>query len=148
MASVSLKSWSSTRRFLSNHWSNWISHAKANPGKISFATPGYGTQPHLLGEMLKLTTGIKHRARSLQGACTSQSPICWQGRCKCISTPLLVSSHIEAGKAHGSGVADETRSPQLPAVRRRPKVGLQRCGRHSGPHCCPRGHFAKHRHAG
>src|SRR4029077_10693572 len=35
-----------------------VSYAKANPGKISFATPGFGTQPHLLGEMLKLMTGI------------------------------------------------------------------------------------------
>src|ERR1700730_6059097 len=35
-----------------------VSHAKANPGKISFASPGYGTQPHLLGEMFRLMTGI------------------------------------------------------------------------------------------
>ena len=33
------------------------SYPKANPGKISFASPGFGTQPHLLGEMFKLITG-------------------------------------------------------------------------------------------
>ena len=33
------------------------SYTKANPGKISFASPGFGTQPHLLGEMFKLITG-------------------------------------------------------------------------------------------
>ena len=33
------------------------SYAKANPGRISFASGGFGTQPHLLGEMFKLITG-------------------------------------------------------------------------------------------
>src|SRR5262249_44055289 len=33
------------------------SYAKANPGKLSFASPGFGTQPHLLAEMFKLLTG-------------------------------------------------------------------------------------------
>src|SRR6516225_4655230 len=33
------------------------SYTKANPGRISFASPGFGTQPHLLGEMFKLITG-------------------------------------------------------------------------------------------
>src|SRR4051812_1084825 len=30
-----------------------IAHAKANPGKINFASPGYGTPPHMIGEMFK-----------------------------------------------------------------------------------------------
>jgi tripartite-type tricarboxylate transporter receptor subunit TctC len=29
------------------------SYAKANPGKVTFASPGFGTQPHLLGEMFR-----------------------------------------------------------------------------------------------
>ncbi len=35
-----------------------VAYAKENPGKINFASPGYGTQPHLLGEMLKHATGV------------------------------------------------------------------------------------------
>ena len=34
-----------------------IAYAKANPGKVHFSSPGYGTQPHLLGEMLKCRPG-------------------------------------------------------------------------------------------
>jgi hypothetical protein len=33
------------------------SYAIANPGKVSFASPGFATQPHLLGEMFRLATG-------------------------------------------------------------------------------------------
>ncbi|MGA7487990.1 MAG: tripartite tricarboxylate transporter substrate binding protein [Xanthobacteraceae bacterium] len=35
-----------------------IAYAKANPGKLNFASAGVGTAPHLAGEMIKLRTGI------------------------------------------------------------------------------------------
>jgi tripartite-type tricarboxylate transporter receptor subunit TctC len=36
----------------------FVAYAKANPGKINFASPGVGTQPHILGELFKSTAGI------------------------------------------------------------------------------------------
>lgn len=36
----------------------FIAYAKANPGKLNFASAGIGTTPHLSGEMLKQRTGI------------------------------------------------------------------------------------------
>jgi len=36
-----------------------IAHAKANPGKLNFASAGVGTAPHLAGEMIKLRAGIE-----------------------------------------------------------------------------------------
>ena len=35
-----------------------VQFAKANPGKLNFATPGIGTTPHMAGELLKARTGI------------------------------------------------------------------------------------------
>jgi len=35
-----------------------IAYAKANPGKLNFASAGIGTTPHLAGEMFKQRTGI------------------------------------------------------------------------------------------
>ena len=37
----------------------FIAYAKANPGKLNFASAGIGTAPHLAGEMIKLRTGIE-----------------------------------------------------------------------------------------
>ena len=34
-----------------------VAYAKANPGKVHFPSPGFGTQPHLVGEMFKSLTG-------------------------------------------------------------------------------------------
>ena len=35
-----------------------IVYCRSNPGRIAFASPGYGTQPHLLGDMFKATAGL------------------------------------------------------------------------------------------
>jgi tripartite-type tricarboxylate transporter receptor subunit TctC len=40
-------------------FAEFISYAKANPGKLNFASAGIGTAPHLAGEMIKLRTGIE-----------------------------------------------------------------------------------------
>jgi tripartite-type tricarboxylate transporter receptor subunit TctC len=37
----------------------FIAYAKANPGKISWASPGVGTVPHLAGELFKHMAGIE-----------------------------------------------------------------------------------------
>jgi tripartite-type tricarboxylate transporter receptor subunit TctC len=38
--------------------SEFVAYAKANPGKINFASPGIGTSIHLCGEMFKMLTGV------------------------------------------------------------------------------------------
>jgi tripartite-type tricarboxylate transporter receptor subunit TctC len=93
-----------------------VSHAKGNPGKISYASPGYGTQPHLLGEMFRLMTGInivhvpyKGPAQAVTDLLTGQVQMYFD-------TIALFLPHIETGKLTALAVADEARSPQLPAV--------------------------------
>jgi tripartite-type tricarboxylate transporter receptor subunit TctC len=36
----------------------FIAYAKANPGKISMASPGIGTSPHIAGELFKMMAGV------------------------------------------------------------------------------------------
>ena len=36
----------------------FIGYAKANPGKINFASPGIGSVPHMSGELFKMMTGV------------------------------------------------------------------------------------------
>ena len=38
---------------------SFIDHAKANPGKVTYSSPGIGTTPHLSGELFKRMAGIQ-----------------------------------------------------------------------------------------
>jgi tripartite-type tricarboxylate transporter receptor subunit TctC len=42
-----------------NTFAELIAYAKANPGKLNFASAGVGTAPHLAAEMIKLRAGIE-----------------------------------------------------------------------------------------
>jgi tripartite-type tricarboxylate transporter receptor subunit TctC len=80
-----------------------VSHAKANPGKISFASPGFGTQPHLLGEMLKLMTGINIVHVPYKGPAQAITDLLAGQVQMYFDTVALFLTHIEARKTHGSG---------------------------------------------
>jgi len=45
-----------------------VAHAKANPGKLSFGTPGIGTPQHIAGEMLCHQAGIRMEHIPYRGA--------------------------------------------------------------------------------
>jgi tripartite-type tricarboxylate transporter receptor subunit TctC len=93
-----------------------VGHAKANPGKISYASPGYGTQPHLLGEMFRLMTDINIVHVPYKGPAQAVTDLLAGQVQMYFDTVALFLSHIEAGKLAALALADETRSPQLPAV--------------------------------
>src|SRR5262245_11652957 len=45
-----------------------IAYAKANPTKLSFASPGLGTAPHVAGELFKMMSGVNMTHVSYRGA--------------------------------------------------------------------------------
>lgn len=93
-----------------------VSRAKANPGKINFASPGYGTQPHLLGEMFKLTTGVDIVHVPYKGAAQAITDLL-AGRVQMeFETIPLLLPHVETGKLTALALADDMRSAQLPNV--------------------------------
>jgi tripartite-type tricarboxylate transporter receptor subunit TctC len=93
-----------------------IAYAKTNPGKISFPSPGYGTQPHLLGEMFKLMAGIDIIHIPYKGPAAAITDLL-AGQVQMYFENIgLLLPHIEAGKLRALAVADEARSLQLPNV--------------------------------
>jgi len=90
---------------------------KANPGKYTYASPGYGTTPHLACEWLfKLTYGLDVTHVPFQGAAPAvQSVLAGE-------TPILhnvlpaVAPHVRQGTMRALAVAAAKRSPYLPDV--------------------------------
>jgi len=93
-----------------------IAYAKANPGKLNFASPGTGTAPHLTGEMLWLAAAIKVVHVPYAGLGPAMTDLI-AGHVDVMvdnlgnSLPL-----IRGGKLKALAVANEKRIPELPDV--------------------------------
>jgi tripartite-type tricarboxylate transporter receptor subunit TctC len=98
-----------------------IALLKANPGKYSYASPGYGTMPHIAFTwLLKLENGIDITHVPFQGAAPAvQSVLSGQTPVFHMVLPV-VAPHIKAGTIRPLAVTDTKRSPLLPDV---PTIG-------------------------
>jgi tripartite-type tricarboxylate transporter receptor subunit TctC len=99
-----------------NSLAQLIAYAKRNPAKITFGSSGYGTQPHVLGEMLKLMAGIDIVHVPYRGAGQSVTDLL-AGQVQMIfETTAILLPHIQGGRLRALAVAVEARSPFLPEV--------------------------------
>jgi tripartite-type tricarboxylate transporter receptor subunit TctC len=94
----------------------FIAYAKANPGKVNFASGGIGTSPHLSGELLKTMTGIdivhvpyRGAAPALTDVLAGQVPVLFD------NLPSSIP-HIRDGGLRALGVTAAKRVPALPDV--------------------------------
>ena len=93
-----------------------VAYAKRNPGTITFGSSGYGTQPHMLGQMLRLMAGIDIIHVPYRGAGQSVTDLL-AGQVQMIfETTAILLPHVQAGKLRALAMATETRSPLLPDV--------------------------------
>ena len=103
-----------------------VIYAKANPGKISFASPGYGTQPHLLGEALRLTTNITIVHVPYKGPAQAVTDLLAGQVQMYFETIAILLPHVEAEKLRALAVADDFRSARLPDVPTTAESGFPR----------------------
>ena len=115
-----------------------IALLKANPGKYSYASPGYGTTPHLACEWLfRLDNGIEITHVPFQGAAPAvQSVLAGQ-------TPVFhnvlpaVAPHIRAGTMRALAVAASKRTPHFPDLPTIGEAGFPATRSASGWACSP-----------
>lgn len=101
-----------------------IAYAKANPGKLNFASVGIGSQPHLCGELLKQMTGISMVHVPYAGVAPATTDlISGQMDLGCLNAPPLLP-HIESGGLRALAVASLKRSDKLPDVPTLDELGL------------------------
>jgi tripartite-type tricarboxylate transporter receptor subunit TctC len=97
---------------------DFITYAKANPGKINMATPGIGSSVHLAGELFMTATGIDLVPVHYN---TSYVPDLLAGRVQLVFSPIPATiEQVRTGSLRALAVTSATRSPALPDV---PTVG-------------------------
>ena len=101
-----------------------VTYAKANPGKLTFASPGVGTSTHLLGELFKLNQGVDIVHVPYKGGGPAITDYV-AGRIDLYSdaiAPLL--PWVQQGKIKPLAVTSEQRLPDLPNVPTVAKAGM------------------------
>jgi len=98
----------------------FIAYAKANPGKVNYASAGNGTTVHLAGELFNMMTGAKMVHVPYRGSALAL-PDMLGGRVQVMFDALPSSiEHVRTGKVRALAVTTATRSPVLPDI---PTVG-------------------------
>jgi tripartite-type tricarboxylate transporter receptor subunit TctC len=99
-----------------------VTYAKANPGKVSWGSQGFGVAPHLLLELFKLEAGVNIVHVPYRGTAPMLAAI-MAGEVQVVADPMTTSlPHIESGRLRPIAIAGPTRTPKLPHV---PTTGEQ-----------------------
>lgn len=96
----------------------FIAYAKANPGKLSYASAGIGSQLHVSGEMIQNGWGIKFNHIPYKGAADMVNDLV-AGRLD-VASDLTMLQYVKQGKAKLLTVFGDKRLDEFPNV---PAIG-------------------------
>ena len=107
-----------------NTLNDFITYAKANPGKLNYASQGNGSVSHIGTEIFKQISNIdlvhvpyKGSGAAIQDVLTGQVQVF-------ITTPPSVMQHIQVDKLKALAVTGKTRHPMLPNVPTTAEAGV------------------------
>jgi tripartite-type tricarboxylate transporter receptor subunit TctC len=93
-----------------------ISHAKANPGKLTFAIGSTGSAGHLSTELLRRASGIEYLIVPYKGSAPAYQDLLG-GQIDAFIDPILGSaSYAKAGQLKVIAVTSKSRLPSMPDV--------------------------------
>jgi tripartite-type tricarboxylate transporter receptor subunit TctC len=101
-----------------------VALAKAEPGKLNFASAGVGGLPHLAGELFKLTAKIDIVHVPYRGAAPAINDLLGQQvQMTFLDLPVILPQ-IKAGNLHPIALGARQRAPQAPDVPTTAEVGM------------------------
>lgn len=93
-----------------------IAYAKANPGKITFGSPGSGASPHVSGELFKSMTGTDMLHVPYKGSAPAMTDLLGGQTSVMFDNMPSAIQHVRSGKLRPIAVTTAKRSPELPDV--------------------------------
>ncbi|MEI6718422.1 MAG: tripartite tricarboxylate transporter substrate binding protein, partial [Betaproteobacteria bacterium] len=96
-----------------------IKYAKANPGKINYASSGNGTPYHMAGELFKYMASVNMTHIPYKGSAAARTDVLSGQVDVMFDAVTTMTENIKAGKVRGLATTGRTRStvaPELPTV--------------------------------
>jgi tripartite-type tricarboxylate transporter receptor subunit TctC len=105
-----------TNALPANNVQELIAYAKANPGKLNYASPGTGTAMHLAGELLNTMAGIQIVHVPYRGGAAAYPDVI-SGRIELQIDPMQASmQNIDAKQVKALAIASLQRAPNAPSI--------------------------------
>jgi tripartite-type tricarboxylate transporter receptor subunit TctC len=93
---------------------DFVAHAKANPGRLSYASSGNGTSGHLAMELLKQRAGMSLVHIPYRGGAPALTDLlAGQTQAMFLNTDGVLQ-HLRSGRLHGLAISSPQRNPLLP----------------------------------
>ena len=94
----------------------FIAYAKANPGKLAWASPGVGTAGHVCGELFKMMAGLNMVHVPYRGGGAAMADLL-SGQLQAYVGAMTSSlEYVKAGSLRALAVTTATRSEALPEI--------------------------------
>ena len=101
-----------------------VALAKAEPGKLVFASTGHGGMPHMAMELLKLTAGIQLVHTPYTGAAPAVNDLLGGHVQMMFADVPVLLGNIQAGKLRALAIGSRTRIANLPNVATTAELGM------------------------
>lgn len=105
------------------NFSEFMAFAKANPGKLTYGSPGTGSAPHVATEMLRAQSGINVVHVPYRGASPALQDLLG-GTTQFLFDPGIALEHVRAGRLRLLAVGSTKRSPLFPDTPTIQELGL------------------------
>lgn len=110
--------------FPANNAKELIAAAKANPGKINVASPGFGATQHMSAELFKQTAGIEMQHVPFRTSPEAITAVLGKQVDVLFDTVLAVIGQVQSGQLKAIAVTTKDRFPIVPDVPAASESGL------------------------
>jgi tripartite-type tricarboxylate transporter receptor subunit TctC len=101
----------------------FVAYAKAHPGKVTLASPGTGSAPHLAGELFKQMAKIELAHVPYRGAAPALNDLI-PGRVDCYFGSGTLLENVRSGQLRGLAVTGAKRDPVAPELPTMAEAGI------------------------
>jgi tripartite-type tricarboxylate transporter receptor subunit TctC len=101
-----------------------IAYAKANPGKLSFASSGAGGAPHMSGELFNTMAALDMVHVPYKGSTAAHADLLSGRTALMFDTVAAIKGHVQSGAVRALAVTTAKRSAAAPEVPTMAEAGL------------------------
>ena len=101
-----------------------VAYGKANPGKLTFGSPGFGLMGHVTGELIQTKAGFQMTHVPYRGSAPLSTDLLAGTVNVAIDFIPAYIPHVKSGAIRALAVTSDQRAPQLPEVPTLAEAGL------------------------